>query len=210
MPKVILTMTPEQRVERLSAAAKRMGGNAQLGRALGYQDGAFIGQMLRRERAISEKTLIALAALRPLADLFDVDQHVDATPSRKTPPLLRVVAREASLSQYTVSPLKTAEEIMQGKINGDEFRFALPDDAMAPEHPAGLHIIFSQSRAPRHGLIVLVRTKHGELHVRQHAQGREPGHWLAVPRQAVYASFDCHDDGLIILGVMRGTYDPRD
>lgn len=210
MPKAIITMTPEERVERLAAAAKRMGGNAQLGRALGYQDGAFIGQMLRKERAISEKTLVALAKLRPVASLFDPDQQSAPVPAARSTPLLRVVAREASLSQYTVSPLKTAEEIMQRKIDGDEFRFALPDDAMAPEHPAGLQIIFSQSRTPRHGLVVLVQTQHGELHVRQHAQGREPGHWRAVPRQSVYASFDSHDDGLIILGVMRGTYDPRD
>jgi hypothetical protein len=35
------------RRERLTAAVEKLGGKAALGRALGYKDGAFVGQMLR-------------------------------------------------------------------------------------------------------------------------------------------------------------------
>jgi len=45
------------RVERLEALVQKEGGKAALGRKLGYRDGAFIGQMLRGERPISEKTI---------------------------------------------------------------------------------------------------------------------------------------------------------
>ena len=39
------------------------GKKAALGRALGYKDGAFVGQMLRGERPISEKTVDQIQAL---------------------------------------------------------------------------------------------------------------------------------------------------
>lgn len=48
------------RIKRLAELAKREGGNAALGRRLGYKDGAFIGQMLRGERPVSEKTVLSV------------------------------------------------------------------------------------------------------------------------------------------------------
>lgn len=65
-----LLLTADDRIERLGKAAERMGGQANLGRALGYRDGAMVGQMLRGERPISEKTLAKLAAHPQIADLF--------------------------------------------------------------------------------------------------------------------------------------------
>lgn len=63
---------PDQEARRklLQAAAKRLGGNARLGRKLGYYDGAFIGQMLRGERPISEKTVEALRSVPQIRDLL--------------------------------------------------------------------------------------------------------------------------------------------
>lgn len=52
----------EARRRRLKEAASRLGGNAALGRLLGYQDGAYIGQMLRGERPITEDTVLKLEA----------------------------------------------------------------------------------------------------------------------------------------------------
>lgn len=51
--------TEDYRRTRLQAFVdeKFEGSKAGLGRALGYRDGAFVGQMLRGERAISEKTI---------------------------------------------------------------------------------------------------------------------------------------------------------
>ena len=65
-----LFLTNEQRIDRLAKAAERMGGQANLGRAMGYRDGAFIGQMLRGERPISEKALVKLASNPKISDLF--------------------------------------------------------------------------------------------------------------------------------------------
>lgn len=59
---------PDQgwRRERLRALAEHVdfGGKAGLGRALGYKDGAFVGQMLNGLRPITEKTVAAVHALR--------------------------------------------------------------------------------------------------------------------------------------------------
>jgi hypothetical protein len=65
-----LPRTPEDRIQCIRNAAAKVGGNAALGRALGYRDGAFVGQMLRGERPVTEKTLLAMRAIRQLADLF--------------------------------------------------------------------------------------------------------------------------------------------
>lgn len=65
-----ISLTQEQRKARLAAAAERVGGKASLGKRLGYQDGSFVGQMIRGDRPITEKTLDALLNIREVADLF--------------------------------------------------------------------------------------------------------------------------------------------
>lgn len=45
------------RQERLQALADRIGSKAELGRQLGYRDGAFVGQMISGLRPITEKTV---------------------------------------------------------------------------------------------------------------------------------------------------------
>lgn len=64
----------EHRKERLKALADRQGGNANLGRLLGYKDGAFIGQMIGGHRPITEKTIASVTALPGLSNWFAVDQ----------------------------------------------------------------------------------------------------------------------------------------
>lgn len=98
---------------------------------------------------------------------------------------------------------------MNGQAVG-EFRFALVDDAMAPDWPRGMHLIFDTVRRARPGRVVLVKTADGQLHVRTYAQGRTPGHWTAEPSQRAYTRFDSQADGLEIVAVMRGSYDPSD
>ena len=50
---------------------EREGGKAPAGRKLGYKDGAFVGQMLRGERPITEKTVLAVHALSGYAGWFN-------------------------------------------------------------------------------------------------------------------------------------------
>jgi len=60
------------RVQRLQAMVEREGGKSALGRKLGYRDGAFVGQMLRGERPISEKTVFAVHKLPGYGGWFDI------------------------------------------------------------------------------------------------------------------------------------------
>lgn len=60
------------RIERLRAAIDKLteGNITAFGKRLGYRDGAYIGQMLRGDRPISEKTIRAVEALPGLASWF--------------------------------------------------------------------------------------------------------------------------------------------
>ena len=76
------------RIERLAAMVEREGGKAPAGRKIGYKDGAFVGQMLRGERPITEKTVMAVHALSGYSGWFnerpeDLASHptADLTPS---------------------------------------------------------------------------------------------------------------------------------
>jgi hypothetical protein len=90
-----LLLSSEERIDRLKIACERVGGKAALGRALGYKDGAFVGQMLRGERPITEKTISALLCIKKVADLFSLTTYasglalpsvIDATPSSAAHP----------------------------------------------------------------------------------------------------------------------------
>lgn len=67
----LLALDADARRVVLQRASERMGGKSELGRALGYRDGAFVGQMIRGDRQITEKTLRALAELRSMHNLLD-------------------------------------------------------------------------------------------------------------------------------------------
>ena len=56
----------EYRKKRLSDLADKYGGKKALGQALGYTDGAYVGQMIRGDRPITEKFL------------RQVEQHIPA------------------------------------------------------------------------------------------------------------------------------------
>lgn len=60
------------RRKRLSDAAKKKGGKAALGRALGYKNGAFVGQMLSGMRPVSEKTVEAIEAMHGFAGWSEI------------------------------------------------------------------------------------------------------------------------------------------
>lgn len=60
----------EWRKKRMQDLADLHGGNAQLGRALGYTSGAYVRQMISGERAISEKTVKKIHHLKGCAGWF--------------------------------------------------------------------------------------------------------------------------------------------
>ncbi len=77
----------------------------------------------------------------------------------------------------------------------------MPDDAAAPDFPKSMEVVWSTSKAPQFGSLVMVRDKHGQLHAREYRQGKHPGHWLAASLNRAYASFDSDEDGLQIVAV---------
>lgn len=60
----------EWRKRRLEAFAKKAGGNKSAGQKLGYKDGAFVGQMIKGERPITEKTIAKIHSLSGFENWF--------------------------------------------------------------------------------------------------------------------------------------------
>lgn len=65
----------------LETAVTKVGSKAALGRRLGYLDGAFVGQMLRGKRPITEKTMASLLALPGMSRLTEASASTDAPSS---------------------------------------------------------------------------------------------------------------------------------
>jgi len=63
----------EWRKKRLSDLAKEKGGNARLGRLLGYRDGAYVGHMIGGLRPITEKLIEKIHQMHGLSGWFDKD-----------------------------------------------------------------------------------------------------------------------------------------
>lgn len=59
------------RQKRLIDLAKMKGGNASLGRLLGYKDGAYVGQMIDGHRPITEKFIKKVQLMHGLTTWFD-------------------------------------------------------------------------------------------------------------------------------------------
>jgi hypothetical protein len=58
------------RQKRIADLARLKGGNASLGRLLGYRDGAYVGQMISGHRAITEKLVEKIHALHGFRTWF--------------------------------------------------------------------------------------------------------------------------------------------
>lgn len=83
------------------------------------------------------------------------------------------------------------------------FEIAMPDDAMAPEIPAGRALIFERtSTPPRPGTRILIADQAGRRHVRRYAEGRD-GAWRALPDNRAHMDLDSAQDGLQLLAVLK-------
>lgn len=228
MALMALALTDEERRRRLEMSAERLGGKATLGRTLGYKDGAFVGQMIRGERPITEKTLKALGDIRGLADLWsfsavsgfriaendlnrpeeDSDHQAPAAQSPKgghSSERPRTGGGSAdhflSLLTPTIDPITIPWESIVSMQLSEKlpplFKLALVDDALAPGYPAGTLFVWSTTKQPRIGSIVLVLDGFKQPHARRHAQGRAPGQWVAEATGAGFLPFDGADVTLL-------------
>lgn len=125
------------------------------------------------------------------------------------PPLVRLpkgagVAQSLSHLTVTVLPTIKWEALVDLESLPDEFSLAAPDDAMAPLARAGRLIVWNRQREARPGAGILVRDRAGQFHLRQMHQGREPGHFRAVPLNSAYRELDSAADGLEVVAVWDG------
>lgn len=178
------------RIALLQRAVELMGSAAELGRALGYGSGAFIGQMLRGERPITEKTVHAMAGVRKLAPLFQVApaQGVSIHP----------VAQELSPRPFDTPPICSWENLMQSKELPARFVVAVPDEAIDSKYPAGTEIVFDRSSIPKVGRPVIVEDRAGLRYLRIYGNVRGE-RWQALATSVGHATLDSEADGLVLL-----------
>ena len=84
-----------------------------------------------------------------------------------------------SLVEPTIEPRTILWESLLSEPLPQQFKMAVPDDALAPAYPAGSLFIWSTVKEARVGSVVLVRDEFGQPHARRHGQGRAPGQWVA-------------------------------
>jgi transcriptional regulator with XRE-family HTH domain len=126
----------------------------------------------------------------------------DLTAAESPNPPTSGLAQAVSLSIFDTPTLLNWEQVMERKTLPAEFTMRLPDDALAPEYPRGLELVWATDRTPQYGSLVIVRDKRGQTHVRQYAQGSEPDHWQAAGNGPFY-TFDSKKDGLQVLAVAK-------
>lgn len=163
---------------------------------------AAVGQVLNGSTkmfdAVNHTKACLFLAISPLW-LADGRGLMDAesSQSRVGIPLERF---EKTLDVRTVVPKRTREQLMAGEL-GEEFEWALEDDALAPEYVRGTALVWSPSKTPAVGSVLLLQDQDKQLHVRLMAQGK--GTRLARAPNPNYATFDLEADGLSILAVAK-------
>jgi hypothetical protein len=131
----------------------------------------------------------------------------------------RMLAREAAPAYVVASgindvtfnavPLLSTEQLLN-QNPPELFRFALPDDAMAPEFVAGTEIVWTTRRRIAPGRLLLLADTHQQLHVRRCQQGDAPGAWVATASNPAYRAFRSGEAGLHVLAVYKGRLEPDD
>ena len=182
--------------QRIKEARLRLGiSQVELAKRAGVSTGT-IGNLEAGTRQQPRDLVPIAQALKVTPDwLFSGDE-----PSSGANPLgISLTDLPKSLYAYTVPPTKTREEIVAGMELGREFRYALEDDALAPELPKGTDLVWSTTKKPSVGSVVLVVDEHDQLHARRYAQGRSPSEWTARAPNPNYASLSA--DGLRIAAV---------
>lgn len=108
---------------------------------------------------------------------------------------------QKTLDIRTVVPTKTREQIMAGDLGG-EFEWALDDDALAPDYVRGTALVWSTTKKPAVGSVVLLQDNSGHVHVRLYAQGRQQ-QLLGRAVNQNFATFDLAADDLRVLAVAK-------
>lgn len=86
---------------------------------------------------------------------------------------------------------------------GELFETEMPDGSGGDKHPRGMKIIWSTTKAPTFGSLVLLRDRHRELHAREYRQGTSPGQWVGAALRDAYRSFHSDHDDCVVVAVAK-------
>lgn len=180
------------------------GNKAALGRALGYRDGAFVGQMLRGERPITEKTVDQINALPGGKGWFVTASNVSPGPDiRGAVPLLSSVQagafKEILDSDYSggdgVTMIPTTVP-----VNRYTFALRVQGDSMEPRFTEGMLLIVEPELDAQHGDYVIVKNGSDETVFKQLV--KDGADWFLKPLNPRYPIKPLGAD--TIVGVVRG------
>lgn len=180
------------------------GNKAALGRALGYRDGAFVGQMLRGERPITEKTVDQIHALPGGKGWFVTASNVSPGPDiRGAVPLLSSVQagafKEILDSDYSggdgVTMIPTTVP-----VNRYTFALRVQGDSMEPRFTEGMLLIVEPELDAQHGDYVIVKNGSEETVFKQLV--KDGADWFLKPLNPRYPIKPLGAD--TIVGVVRG------
>lgn len=205
-----------RRIARLAAMVEREGGKAPAGRKLGYRDGAFVGQMLRGERPITEKTVMAVHALSGYSGWMDQQPvHANTSPGPdlrgKVPLISWIQAGEWCQAADPLLPGQ-AERWMDCPVSHSSSTFALRvrGDSMTAPHgnsrtyPEGCYIFVDpEKRTPTNGdrvVACLTGTDEVTFKVYKNEDGRQ---WL----QPLNPSHEPIRESFHILGTVLGKWE---
>jgi len=206
----------EWRIKRLADLAQREGGNAALGRRLGYKDGAYVGQMLRGERVISEKTVMAVHNIPGYTGWFDTEDDavrptlIALENNPDFPAIRRVVFKlSAGASGFSVSylddsapPIVFQRSWYESKGYRPEKLFAttVVNGSMEPGLYDGDTVVVNTAQTePIDGTVFAVNYE-GELVIKRLV--RDEGKWWLSsdnPDKRLYPRKACHE-GVFLLG----------
>lgn len=159
-----LSDTAEYRKKRLQdfVDQKFAGNKAALGRALGYRDGAFVGQMLRGERPITEKTIDQIHELPGGKGWFNTNVLVNVTPvpiGGNRIPMINYV--QAGIWTDVVDSLQPGDAddwlMTDLRLSNHAFALEIKGDSMLPEFKSGDRVIIDPEIAPQPGDFVVAK-----------------------------------------------------
>lgn len=113
------------------------------------------------------------------------------------------VAQEMSPHRFDDGPTWTLENAMDWNALPEQFVAALPDDALAPDYPRGMLMVWSRAKAPRAGSVVLLRDRHGHPHVREYRPGIDPHEWTASAINRAYPALGPASSAVVAVALYK-------
>lgn len=192
---------------RLVFQLSRVGGPAALARMLGKPTlRGHLSNIAHGRRGLGDELAADIERVVELSPGWMDQQHPNPGEGSSSYATSQTAGLETS---FDVLPLLSWEDVVKETVP-EIFRAVLPDDALAPDYPAGTEVVWTTRRRAAPGRLILVRDRHGQLHARQCHQGRAPGLWLAAAINPAYVTFSSSEDGLELVAVYKGRLEPDD